>query len=48
MPWFISNFWHIYSDLSLDWDYYTNLFYMKLKIPIDMKISNVEKSGVKR
>jgi len=27
----------------VDWDYYTNPFYMKLKIPIDMKISNVEK-----
>lgn len=27
----------------VDWYHYTNPFYMKLKIPIDMKISNVEK-----
>ena len=33
----------IYSILKVDWDHYTNPFYMKLKIPIDMKISNVEK-----
>ena len=33
----------ILSILMVDWYHYTNPFYMKLKIPIDMKISNVEK-----